>query len=101
MVALLTVFALPHNHGEILGKTHAIVCVPATKVAHYFTWYMGMCDHHVRSLAFINLFHGFSSSALGDECGTCWQIVSPLHFSVQIRSITIVKLGPDFFNKQK
>eukprot|EP00913_Durusdinium_trenchii_P021968 g20641.t1 len=33
-------------------------------VAHYFTWYMGMCPHHVRSLAFINLFHGFSSSWL-------------------------------------
>lgn len=43
--------------------------LPATKVAHYFTWYMGMCDHHVRSLAFINLFHGFSSSALEDVCG--------------------------------
>ncbi|CAJ1419705.1 unnamed protein product [Effrenium voratum] len=33
-------------------------------VATYFTWYMGMCGHHVRSLAFINLFHGMSSSFL-------------------------------------
>ncbi|CAJ1353133.1 unnamed protein product, partial [Effrenium voratum] len=33
-------------------------------VATYFTWYMGMCGHHVRSLAFINLFHGISSSRL-------------------------------------
>lgn len=32
--------------------------------AHYFTWYMGMSPHHVQSLAFINLFHGFSSSWL-------------------------------------
>ena len=34
--------------------------------AHYFTWYMGMSPHHVQSLAFINLFHGFSSSHLAN-----------------------------------
>ena len=25
MAALLTILALPHNHGETLGKTHTIV----------------------------------------------------------------------------
>ena len=36
------------------------------QVAHYFTWYMGMRPHHVQSMAFINLFHGFSSSYSAD-----------------------------------
>mmetsp|Transcript_38904 Transcript_38904/g.120148 ORF Transcript_38904/g.120148 Transcript_38904/m.120148 type:complete len:386 (+) Transcript_38904:70-1227(+) len=32
--------------------------------AHYFTWYMGFTNHVVRHLAFIDLFHGFSSMVL-------------------------------------
>ncbi|CAE7751629.1 unnamed protein product [Symbiodinium pilosum] len=33
-------------------------------VAIYVTWYLGMGEHHVHSMAFINLFHGLSSSLL-------------------------------------
>mmetsp|Transcript_27964 Transcript_27964/g.80618 ORF Transcript_27964/g.80618 Transcript_27964/m.80618 type:complete len:387 (+) Transcript_27964:53-1213(+) len=32
--------------------------------ATYFTWYMGFTAHSVRHLAFVDLFHGFSSMAL-------------------------------------
>ena len=47
------------------------------KVAIYSTWYMGMGDHHVRSMAFINLFHGISSGGSDVKsvrillCSTC------------------------------